>query len=68
MKELRELRMFVVAGENEEYEIIEEKEPTEKELATLEVKDDNQTLRAVNQFNGWIKRSRHHESEKNDSE
>ncbi|KAA0057272.1 hypothetical protein IC582_010044 [Cucumis melo] len=44
MKELRELRMFVVAGENEEYEIIEEKEPTEKELATLEVKDDNQTL------------------------
>ncbi|KAA0062661.1 Transposon Ty3-I Gag-Pol polyprotein [Cucumis melo var. makuwa] len=30
MKELRELRMFVVAGENEEYEIIEEKEPAVK--------------------------------------
>ncbi|KAA0035476.1 peroxidase 64 [Cucumis melo var. makuwa] len=44
MKELHELRMFVVAGENGEYEIIEEKVPIEKELATLEVKDDNQTL------------------------
>ncbi|KAA0032314.1 transposon Tf2-1 polyprotein isoform X1 [Cucumis melo var. makuwa] len=37
MKELRELRMFVVTGENEEYEIIEEKETAEKQLATLEV-------------------------------
>ncbi|KAA0033393.1 peroxidase 64 [Cucumis melo var. makuwa] len=38
MKELHELRMFVVTGENEEYEIVEEKETTEKQLATLEVR------------------------------
>ena len=44
MKELRELRMFVVAGENEEYEIIEEKEPAVKELTSLEVKESNQTV------------------------
>ncbi|KAA0042008.1 transposon Tf2-1 polyprotein isoform X1 [Cucumis melo var. makuwa] len=43
MKELRELRMFVVVGENE-YEIVEEKERAEKGLAMLEVKDDNQTF------------------------
>ncbi|TYK05483.1 ty3-gypsy retrotransposon protein [Cucumis melo var. makuwa] len=44
MKELHELRMFVVVGENEEYEIIEEKESAAKGLAMLEVKDDNQTF------------------------
>ncbi|TYJ97700.1 Transposon Tf2-9 polyprotein [Cucumis melo var. makuwa] len=44
MKELRELRMFVVAGENEEYEIIEEKEPAVKELTSLEVKETNQAV------------------------
>ncbi|KAL0536565.1 hypothetical protein IC582_025514 [Cucumis melo] len=44
MKELRELRMFVVTGENEEYEIIEEKETAEKQLATLEVIDENQNF------------------------
>ncbi|KAL0537222.1 hypothetical protein IC582_026197 [Cucumis melo] len=42
--ELRELRMFVVAKEDEEYEIIEEKEPVVKELASLEVKENNQTV------------------------
>ncbi|TYK01646.1 ty3-gypsy retrotransposon protein [Cucumis melo var. makuwa] len=41
MKDLRELRMFVVVNENEEYEIIEEKEPKEKELAVMEVKENN---------------------------
>ncbi|TYK05713.1 RNA-directed DNA polymerase-like protein [Cucumis melo var. makuwa] len=40
MKELRELRMFVVVNENEEYEIIEEKE-SEEELAVIEVKESN---------------------------
>ncbi|KAA0037988.1 Ty3/gypsy retrotransposon protein [Cucumis melo var. makuwa] len=41
MKELRELRMFVVVNENEKYEIIEEKKPEEKELAVMEVKENN---------------------------
>ncbi|TYK22245.1 ty3-gypsy retrotransposon protein [Cucumis melo var. makuwa] len=44
MKELRELRMFVVVGEKEEYEIVEENEPAEKGLAMLEVKDDNKAF------------------------
>ncbi|KAA0062427.1 Retrovirus-related Pol polyprotein from transposon 297 family [Cucumis melo var. makuwa] len=44
MKELRELRMFVVVGENEEYEIVEENEPTEKGLTMLEEKDDNKAF------------------------
>ncbi|KAL0537583.1 hypothetical protein IC582_026564 [Cucumis melo] len=44
MKELHELRMFVVAGENEEYEIVEEKEPAKKELTSLEVLNENQTF------------------------
>ncbi|KAL4021245.1 hypothetical protein IC575_020039 [Cucumis melo] len=43
MKELRELRMFVVMNEEEEYEIIEEKESIEKGLAVLKVKQDNKT-------------------------
>ncbi|TYK31571.1 Transposon Tf2-9 polyprotein [Cucumis melo var. makuwa] len=33
--------MFVVVNENEEYEIIEEKEPEDKELAVMEVKENN---------------------------
>ncbi|TYK11081.1 ty3-gypsy retrotransposon protein [Cucumis melo var. makuwa] len=41
MKELCELRMFVVVNENEEYEIIEEKEGEEKELAMMVVKENN---------------------------
>ncbi|KAA0056171.1 ty3-gypsy retrotransposon protein [Cucumis melo var. makuwa] len=41
MKELHELRMFVVVNENEEYEIIEEKEGEEKELAMMVVKENN---------------------------
>ncbi|KAA0041877.1 ty3-gypsy retrotransposon protein [Cucumis melo var. makuwa] len=41
MKELRELRMFVVVNENEEYKIIEEKEGKEKELAMMVVKENN---------------------------
>ncbi|KAA0054137.1 Ty3/gypsy retrotransposon protein [Cucumis melo var. makuwa] len=44
MKELRELRMFVVAGEDEEYEMIKEKEPAVKEFISLEVKENNQTV------------------------
>ncbi|KAA0066460.1 uncharacterized protein E6C27_scaffold21G005610 [Cucumis melo var. makuwa] len=44
MKELRELRMFVVTGENEEYEIIVEKETAEKRLATLEVINENRNF------------------------
>ncbi|KAA0047482.1 histone-lysine N-methyltransferase ASHR1 isoform X3 [Cucumis melo var. makuwa] len=41
MKEQRELRMFVVVNENEEYEIIEESELEGKELSRPEVKGDN---------------------------
>ncbi|KAL0553978.1 hypothetical protein IC582_007883 [Cucumis melo] len=41
MKELRELPMFVVVNENEEYEIIEEKKHEEKELTLMEVKENN---------------------------
>ncbi|KAA0041085.1 uncharacterized protein E6C27_scaffold477G00590 [Cucumis melo var. makuwa] len=41
MKEQRELRMFVVVNETEEYEIIQESEPERKELTRLEVKGDN---------------------------
>ena len=40
MKELRELKMFVVVNEDEEYEIIEEKETEEKGLAMLEVEKE----------------------------
>ncbi|TYJ97717.1 histone-lysine N-methyltransferase ASHR1 isoform X3 [Cucumis melo var. makuwa] len=44
MKELRELRMFVVIKEGEEYEIIEEEDPVEKHLAVLEVKEENKAF------------------------
>ncbi|TYK26709.1 ty3-gypsy retrotransposon protein [Cucumis melo var. makuwa] len=43
MKEQRELRMFVVVNDTEEYEIIEEEEIERKEINRLEVKEDNTT-------------------------
>lgn len=38
MKEQRELRMFVVVNETDEYEIIEENETKRKKINKLEVK------------------------------
>ena len=41
-KELRELRMLVVNGDDEEYEIIEEGEETMKELKSIEIMEESQ--------------------------
>ena len=40
MKELRELKMFAVIKEGEEYEIIEENATEEKTLAVLQVEEE----------------------------
>ncbi|KAL4038207.1 hypothetical protein IC575_001815 [Cucumis melo] len=44
MKELRELKMFVVIKEGEEYEIIEENTAEEKTLALLQVEEEQKTF------------------------
>ncbi|KAA0050629.1 transposon Tf2-1 polyprotein isoform X1 [Cucumis melo var. makuwa] len=44
MKELRELKMFVVIKEGEEYEIIEENTAEEKTLAVLQVKEEQKAF------------------------
>ncbi|KAA0032165.1 transposon Tf2-1 polyprotein isoform X1 [Cucumis melo var. makuwa] len=44
MKELRELKMFVVIKEGEEYEIIEENTTEEKTLALLQVEEEQKTF------------------------
>ncbi|KAA0037390.1 ty3-gypsy retrotransposon protein [Cucumis melo var. makuwa] len=44
MKELRELKMFVVIKEGEEYEIIEENTTEEKTLALLQVEEELKTF------------------------
>ena len=51
-KELRELRMLVVKGDDEEYEIIEEGEETMKELKTIEIMEGDS--RVIYQLCGWI--------------
>ncbi|KAA0047243.1 Retrotransposable element Tf2 [Cucumis melo var. makuwa] len=44
MKELRELKMFVVIKEGEEYEIIEENATKEKTLAVLQVEEEQKAF------------------------
>ncbi|KAA0046241.1 Ty3/gypsy retrotransposon protein [Cucumis melo var. makuwa] len=44
MKELRELKMFVVIKEGEEYEIIEENAAEEKTLAVLQVEEEHKAF------------------------
>ncbi|TYK14861.1 Ty3/gypsy retrotransposon protein [Cucumis melo var. makuwa] len=44
MKELRELKMFVVIKEGEEYEIIEENTAEEKTLAVLQVEEEQKAF------------------------
>ena len=51
-KELRELRMLVVNGDDKEYEIIEEGEETMKELKTIEIMEGDS--RVIYQLCGWI--------------
>ena len=43
-KELRELRMLVVNGDDVEYEIIEEGEETMKELKTIEIMEESSAI------------------------